>query len=225
MIKTIVPSKEIKDHVQHSTIAKRTIVLPSPIKNFFLRPQAEKEKKTQFNLITVSRFVKEKNIPFLLDVFSKLDQSRYHFTLVGYGAEQENLERYAFSTLGLSCENVTFVCKPEPEKLLDYYDNADLFLFASTSDTQGLVLAESMARGVPVIALNGPGQKDIIISGVNGFLVHSQQEMVNVIQRIADNTDLQEMMNKQAIKTAKNYASETLAKKLVTFYQEIIAKN
>lgn len=222
----ILPSRAIKELVQRSTLSTRTMVIPSPIKEYFFnnRQKPVNKSNTKFNLITVSRFVKEKNIPFLLDLFYKLDQSRYHFTLVGYGSEQENLERHAYTTLGLSKENVTFVCKPEPEALVAQYDQADLFLFASTSDTQGLVLAESMARGTPVIALHGPGQKDSIVSGVNGFLINTQQEMINVIERVAHSSELLAMMRKQAIETAKNYAPETLAHKLLDFYKEIINK-
>ena len=221
----IVPSKAIRDHLQRSTIETYSVVIPSPIKPYFFETHDTPQRlNNYFSLITVSRFVKEKNIPFLLDLFSKLDQTRYRFTLVGYGAEQKNLERYAYKILGLSKDNVAFVHKPDPDTLRSYYDQADLFLFASTSDTQGLVLAESMARGTPVVALHGPGQKDIIVSGVNGFLINSQQEMINVIERIANNKELHAMMCKQAVQTANNYAPDSLAHRLTEFYREILKR-
>jgi glycosyltransferase involved in cell wall biosynthesis len=231
----IVPSKAIKEHLQHSMIETRSTIIPSPIKPYFFttcdfsssseraKTDVSKDLNNPFKLITVSRFVKEKNIPFLLDVFSKLNQNNFSFMLVGYGAEQHNLENYAYNTLKLSPNAVAFVHKPEPEALRNYYDQAHLFLFASISDTQGLVLAESMARGTPVVALNGPGQQDCIVSGVNGFLVNSHQEMVNVINRIANNPELHAMMSKQAIKTAMQYAPDQLAQHLAEFYYTVLA--
>ena len=86
----------------------------------------------------------------------------FTFTLAGYGAEYEPLQTYAYQVLHLSSEQVVFVHQPPKDLIVRLYSDSDIFLFSSHTDTQGLVLAEAMASGLPVIALDGPGQRDII---------------------------------------------------------------
>ena len=86
--------------------------------------------------------------------------------------------------------------KPSKQKLLELYQQADLFIFASISETQGLVLAEAMASGTPVIALDGPGQRDVIENGFNGYLVNNIGEMCQAIQQIVFNQELHNFLNR-----------------------------
>ena len=173
-----------------------------------------------FNLLVVSRFTKEKNIPFILDTFAQLpEQQKYRLTLVGYGADAEQLRQHAYDTLQLPPERVVFVHKPPKQQLLQQYRDADLFLFSSTTDTQGLVLAEAMACGTPVVAVDGPGQRDIIKQGQNGFLVSSTKQMGTTIAKITDNKVLHKTLSDGALKTAHAYDPVRTTEKLVEFYQ------
>ncbi len=57
------------------------------------------------------------------------------------------------------------------QELIDAYHLMDVFVFASKSETQGMVLAEAMAAGVPVAALDAPGVRDVVVPGENGRLL------------------------------------------------------
>jgi len=192
----ITPSKAVHAHVQRQLPAETClcVVIPSGLLPVFIPSGAFAPKKRHaqepFKLLTVGRFVPEKNMRGLLDLFAQLDQQRFRFTLIGYGSEFDAVASYAYDTLGLSSDAVRFMHKPEKTLIAAQYREADLFLFGSTKDTQGLVLAESMAAGTPVIACDGPGQRDSVRQGINGFLVNSIEEMREKIMLLAGNPEL-----------------------------------
>ncbi len=223
----IVPSTCMEQNLRAQSVTTDCFCIPSPLQRSFLDipPTVKRRAKLErFQLLTVVRFTKEKNVPFVLEVFKDLDD-RFYLTLVGYGAEYENLRAYAYEHLQLSPERLRFVLKPPRDQLLAHYKNADLFLFPSTSDTQGLVLAEAMACSTPVIALPGPGQNDIVRNGKNGFIVKSKQEMLNRIVESAERTGQFTCMQKAAWLTAKNYSPDQYLEQLLDVYNQFSANS
>ena len=220
----IVPSFTIAEYLREQSVGTSVSCIPSPLQSNFLGiPFSGRSRLSHepFKLLTVVRFTKEKNIPFILNVFRHLDE-RFYLTLVGYGAEYENLRVYAFDHLKLSPDRLQFVLKPPREQIIEFYREADLFLFSSKTDTQGLVLAEAMACSTPVIALTGPGQNDIICNEENGLLVSSEQEMVNGIHYCSEQIEAQSAMQKKAWQTAQNYLPDQYRERLLRFYWQVI---
>ncbi len=219
----IAPSTAVQTQLIAADIRKPIAVIPSGLLQQFACDTFEPKKPidNSIELVTVSRFVPEKNIIFLLDVIKLLD-NRYKLTLLGFGAELENLKNYAYNFLSLSPDRVKFIEKPDKSQLAVWYKEADLFVFASQTETQGLVVAEAMAAGTPVIALNGPGVEDCIINNYNGFLIHSREDMAEKINLVINNRDLHKKLQEGAFATAHNYRSETLVRKLENFYQKLI---
>ena len=164
-------------------------------------------------------FTREKNIPFILDVIAKLPDE-FELTLVGYGSYIDYLTEYAYKKLTLSPDRIRFIIKPDKQALLALYRSAHLFLFPSQSDTQGLVLAESMASSTPVIALDGMGQRDIIRSGKNGFIVHDRDEMREKIMATVQDEQLYHQLQCNAWQTAQAYDPKELVKKALSLYEK-----
>jgi len=107
----------------------------------------------QPTLVTVSRLAAEKNIAFLLEVAGALvgEFPQLLFIIAGEGPDAENLRRRAHA-LGLR-ERVLFVGNLDRRtQLLDCYRAGGVFVFASPTETQGLVLLEAMALGVPIVS-------------------------------------------------------------------------
>ncbi len=220
----IVPSPGIIDYLKEQNISTRLQCIPSPLQSCFQDiPYTERTRSADdpVKLLSVLRFTKEKNVPFLLDVISLLDE-RYTLTLVGYGAEYEILRSYAYDHLQLSEKQLQFVLKPPREQLINYYRNADLFLFPSKTDTQGLVLLEAMVCSTPVIAIMGPGQKDIIRQNKNGLLVSTAHEMAQGIKYLTENNKIFIPMQKEAWNTAQNYLPKQFREQLLALYSRII---
>ncbi len=220
----IAPSQTVKRIIFDQHRARNITVIPSGILPLYVhRKMPDKKKNSKFELLSVSRFAPEKNIYFLLDVFKRLNHTDYTLTLVGYGIETESLRKYAASLL-LPDGAVRFIIKPSKQELSDLYKRADGFIFASQAETQAIVLAEAMAHGTPVVALKGPGVNDIVISGVNGFLVDDQEGMIKVLNMLKDNRELQGILQRQAWKTAQEYLPECVGERLEVFYEKILGK-
>jgi 1,2-diacylglycerol 3-alpha-glucosyltransferase len=224
----IAPTKSTSDFLKENGINKSINIIPSGISDIFIKNEDKKneqfkdlKKNTIFKLLTVSRFTKEKNIPFLLDVLSKLN-SKYHLTLAGYGGELEFLKNYAFNHLKLNRNQIEFINSPTKNALLKAYKTSDIFIFASKTETQGIVLAEAMACGLPIIALNGPGACDIVYNRKNGFLVNSKEEMVEKIKYLQNACKLKNDLGKNARKTALRYTINQTTNRLINLYKQLL---
>src|ERR1700736_943367 len=120
-------------------------------------------------VLSVGRLGKEKNLDLLLDAFALVLRSYPGATLimVGDGPYREELERRA-EAIG-AAGRIIFVGALEQAQLGAYYRNADVFLFTSLTETQGLVLVEALAHGLPVVAVDCPVTREIVV-GESGIL-------------------------------------------------------
>lgn len=223
----VAPSTSIATYLQESAIKTPIEIIPSGILPLFLSTPVPtgKVKGEKFRILTVSRFTKEKNIPFLLDVFAQLDQQKFTFDLIGYGAELPHLQDHAFNKLKLNPDQVRFIQHPPKNIIVNYYQKANLFIFASQTETQGLVLAESMAAGTPVVALGSPGPNDIILDAKNGFLVNNAEQMVEKINYLAEHPQELLHMQSAAWQTAQSYSPEKMAQKILNLYWRCVSDN
>ena len=219
----IAPSSCVKNNLLSQNILTPIFIIPSPLRACFkntIDETIQKKNSHFFELLLVTRFVPEKNVPFVFEMIQLLPNN-FRITLAGYGSDSEKLQKLAYDTLQLSLERVRFVHAPDQEQLLELYRCADLFIFPSQTDTQGIVLAESMSQGVPIIALDGPGQRDIIINGENGFIVENAQKMAEIIMKISANKNIYNHLISEARVTAKNYDAQSIIQKLLTLYNSV----
>jgi 1,2-diacylglycerol 3-alpha-glucosyltransferase len=218
----IAPSTSVQNYLISYCIQTPITVIPSPLRSCFINQTIKKtssQKNTCSELLFVGRFMQEKNIPFIFEVM-KLLPDRFTATLVGYGADYEKIQKLARQFYYLPPERVRFIHKPSEEKLKSY-QSADLFIFPSTTDTQGIVLAESMSQGLPVIALDGPGQRDIIINDTNGFIITNAQEAAEKIMQLAHNPQMLAHLSVNARKTALHYHPYEIVNRLLSVYGSV----
>jgi 1,2-diacylglycerol 3-alpha-glucosyltransferase len=122
-------------------------------------------------LLHVSRIGKEKSIDLLLERFKLIHTAmpETHLLILGDGPERHNLEKYT-KQLGLQ-NAVTFTGYVANFEVGAYYQHAHLFIFASTSETQGMVALEASACGCPVVARAEMGIVTCVLDGQTGYLV------------------------------------------------------
>lgn len=211
----IAPSSGVKKMLS-SYQQKKCVVLPSPIRDcFFTTRNARRKPGKVVQLLSVSRFAKEKNLELLLELMVRLP-SGYQLTLAGYGHHLASLKHYAFEELGLQQSRVTFIDQPDQVRLVKLYQTSDIFLFSSSSDTQGLVLAEAMAAGLPVVSVHGVGQQDIVKNGYNGYLVKGASGMKAKILALSR---AQGALRLGALHTASMFQSENIVDRLCCLYR------
>jgi glycosyltransferase involved in cell wall biosynthesis len=160
-----------------------------------------------FTVGYTGRFEKEKNMIFLAKAVAIfLHQNRNaHFLLVGYGNFEEPVKEI-FYLEGLE-NRVHFTGKLTGEDLIDAYHAMDSFVFASKTETQGMVLAEAMAAGVPVVALEAAGVREVVEDGINGFLI-MEENVDEFAQSLMKISILDEDSKKQFQLAAKYTAEE-----------------
>jgi 1,2-diacylglycerol 3-alpha-glucosyltransferase len=221
----VAPSTIIKQRLLDAGIQVPVERIPSSIQPIFINetePLPEPTKNA-VHLLVVSRFEPEKNLFLLVDVIKQVckKDNRFFATFIGYGTEYERVKKYAYQKL--SPEQIMFIHQPDHTIIAGYYRKADLFLFSSQTDTQGLVLAETMAGATPVIALDGPGQRDIITQGENGFIVHSPEEMAEKILLVGCDYGFLQQLKHAAWQTSSQYSPLVLVKKLIQFYEKLLS--
>lgn len=172
-------------------------------------------------MISIGRLSKEKNWKFLLRAAARAMQKypALRVVLLGDGPERTNLEQFT-RDLGIRSK-VDFIGFVDYEEVPDYLDAADFFGFASTSETQGLVTMEAMAAGLPVVAVDASGTRDIVQDGVHGFLVDQDIEaFAQAIDQLLSNRNLYHDFQRAASAQAKKYEIMTQAKQLLEIYQQ-----
>jgi glycosyltransferase involved in cell wall biosynthesis len=176
-------------------------------------------------LLYVGRVAFEKNIDFLLEMTKILAEKRPDVLLVvtGEGPAEASLHKLA-KTLEIE-KNVQFIGYLDRNKELNAcYESADIFVFASKSETQGLVLLEAMAQATPVVAIAELGTASILIEGKGALIApdDTAQFAERVRQLLLNPEHRFELGNR-----AKNYALDkwtaTLqAQRMIKFYEEVI---
>jgi glycosyltransferase involved in cell wall biosynthesis len=176
-------------------------------------------------LLFVGRVAHEKNIGFLLNALALARRRAPSIVLViaGEGPARPRLERLT-DRLGLRA-NVHFVGYLDRRTtLLDCYAAADAFVFASRTETQGLVLLEAMAAGLPVVSTAVMGTRDIVGPG-RGALVPDDDErsFADAIERIVGDAPLRARLAQEAREYAREWRAEALAGRMAALYADVTA--
>jgi glycosyltransferase involved in cell wall biosynthesis len=176
-------------------------------------------------LTYIGRVAHEKNIGFLVQVFRRVLASVPEALLViaGEGPAREPL-RQQVAHLGLE-GHVHFAGYLERDSaLLDCYAAADVFVFASRTETQGLVLLEAMAQGVPVVSTAELGTRSILVPGSGALVVpEQQQEFAAAVVRVLSDAGLREELAARGRAYARNWSSAAMARRLAELYAELRA--
>jgi glycosyltransferase involved in cell wall biosynthesis len=175
-------------------------------------------------LVSASRISVEKNIDFLLQAIGQLAQNcprTFKLVLIGEGPEKTRLIKVAAQS-GLQ-DTVIFAGSVSPEQMPLYYSLGDVFVFASTSETQGMVILEAMASGMPVVAVRASGIDDFVINGVTGFKTTEHKEVwAEKIRLLLEDDRLRQRMATQANTLAKKYGMDTFGARMEQVYAHVL---
>jgi glycosyltransferase involved in cell wall biosynthesis len=124
----------------------------------------------------VGRLAAEKNLGFLTNALARAatTSKRLHVLVVGDGPERASMQR-ELEAAGLGAR-IHFAGTRSGRQLIDAYAAMDVFAFASHSETQGMVLAEAMSAGLPVVALDASGVRDTMTDALEGRLLPSRAD-------------------------------------------------
>ncbi len=225
---------------------ENTGILPTGIEqaNFSVSQETAAEIRRLYGaehmplLLTVSRMASEKNVSFLLESLARvkaLYRKPFRMLMIGDGPDKKALEERS-RMLGLQ-EDIVFTGTIPNERIAAYFKAADGFLFASKTETQGIVVLEAFAGATPVIAVKASGVEDLVDDGVNGILTGEDTEeyAARVTEFLKEACGgMEEMpyrkaccsqMSENALQKAALYREEAVALKAVHYYNSVIAEN
>lgn len=222
----IAPTESIRDFIQSEYDVEVPVsVLPTPVDLTAYQDLAPAPIRAEWGLekaevlLYVGRLAGEKNLDFLLRAFARIAEERPHTRLliVGDGPAKGKLKKLA-KQLDVERE-VIFTGAVPHDRVPDYAAAADLFVFASVTETQGLVLTEAMAAGAPVVAVEAPGSVDILTQG-GGLLVKPQEQAFAeaALELLADEERLRGM-GEEAVQIAQRYSVSAITERLLAVYE------
>ncbi len=174
-------------------------------------------------LLHAGRVGQEKNVSFLIRMLERVVCKVPDTVLMfaGDGPYREELQKIV-NELGLH-DHVVFLGFVDRSRMKELYYLADIFTFASKTETQGLVTAEAMICHTPVVAIGEMGTRQIMNGDNGGFMVDEDEEefSARVIELLTDKT-LYVSKSKEAYEYSKNWTIEVMAKKMMDIYNKVL---
>jgi glycosyltransferase involved in cell wall biosynthesis len=175
-------------------------------------------------ILYVGRVDPEKSISNVVEAFGLVAKRlpRAELVIVGDGIDMSHLKEVVRED-GLG-DRVRFLGRVFPPDLVDIYRSSSLFATASETETQGIVLIEASATGLPLVAVDAGAVRELCQSGVNGELCQPGdiEEMAAAMEKILTNDELQKKYAKAAIAVAKKHDLKQTIKRFEEIYQEAI---
>lgn len=170
----------------------------------------------------LGRLAPEKNLDYLCRaVIKAMDDTseQLRFLVVGSGSSEKEIQRL-FTEAGRQ-DQLFMAGEKKGQELVDAYAAMDLFVFSSKSETQGMVLVEAMAAGLPVVALNASGAREVVRDDVNGSLLDGDatpRDFAATILDIFADREKREDLRHGARETANEFSRKTTAEKMAGLY-------
>ena len=195
-------------------------IIPNYISNEFLieKNQRKKEKK----IITVTRLEKQKNIPLLINAFSKLNKnySDYKLIIIGKGKQKKKL----LNLIKKKKLTDKIIIKEPINDIKKELETSTLFVLPSDYEGMPNVLLEAMSLSIPIITTDSTkALQSFIINNKNGIIIpkNNQKELTNKIELLLENKKIRDNLSKEALKI-KNYYTENI---IIKKWEDIIKKN
>ncbi len=175
-------------------------------------------------LVHIGRVAHEKNIGFLLDVVARVRLTVPDILLViaGEGPARRSLQQRA-AQLGLGGNCLFLGYFERGAELWDCYASGDAFVFASSTETQGLVLLEAMALGTPVISTAVLGTRDILAAGKGALIAAADvDDFSGKILHLLRQPRLRQRLSQEARVYARDWSTVIMARRMADFYQRLL---
>lgn len=227
----ISPSQPMLDVLRDYGVKSKANVVPTGLQAHSFEIANGKNFREKYGIaldrpmgLFVGRVAFEKNISFLLRTWVEVIKNQPDALLViaGEGPAEKSLHALG-KALNLE-DNLKFIGYLDRETELNAcYAAADVFVFSSLSETQGLVLLEAMAQGTPVVAIAELGTKSILVEG-KGALIAPENELVfaEKVNALLSNKTLRNKLSKAALSYVKtNWTDKAQTIRMIDFYKDI----
>ena len=226
------PTESTKEYLRNVGVSRYIKVMPTGIDFDYYNCSQQKIDElrqeligdSEHLLISVSRLSKEKNLYFLLDGIKRLKENsdlNFKLIIIGSGSEEKNIKSFIKNN---DLEDyIELIGAVDFREMGEYYLASDLFVFASTTETQGMVLLEAMAGYNPVVAVKSSGIDDVIENGSNGYKTEEDIEKWSLkIKELLTDREKYKKSSQKARKMAESYSIEEMGAEAEKLYYKIL---
>ena len=175
-------------------------------------------------VLYVGRIDPEKKVELVISAFKKACKKnpKMELVLVGDGVERARLEMSVKDESG-----IRFLGRVLPPDLYELYKTGTVFITASPVETQGIVLIEAAATGLPLIAVNAGAVAEVCQDGENGILCRAgdTNEMAEAIVKIVDDEDLRTRLGKRSLEIASSHDFQKTLDRFINIYNRLVDNN
>lgn len=175
----------------------------------------------EFIMLYLGRLAKEKNVEEIIRYLKGIDP-KIRMVIVGGGPYQEILKDYA-ADQGVD-NRILFTGMVSPDEVPGYYYMADVFVSASTSETQGLTYVEALACGLPSVCRKDSVLEEVIFNGVNGWQYETEAEFTAAIEKLCLDKALRAQMGQAALEISTHFSTEEFYNGIIKVYEETIQR-
>ena len=170
-----------------------------------------------YRILSVGRVAREKNLEIIIDAMNFLP-SGYTLVIAGKGPALDYYKRYVRNKkLDTRVHFLGFVSE---ERLRYLYSHSDGFVIASKFDTQGMVIHEAFASGLPVACINEGAVREFVTPGVNGYLFEEDPEhCAHIIKKIIKNRTI---LSSRCRESVKKYSVDNFVQQMIQMYNVVL---
>lgn len=229
----IAPTMSAKEYLRNIGVSRHIEILPTGVdlekypelkSNEVKSIQSLYKGKREILLCSVSRLAKEKNLYFLLEGIEYIKEHidiTFKCIIIGDGPEKENLiKEIEHKQLG---DIVDLIGSKKQDEIYNYYTASDIFVFASQSETQGMVLLEAMAGRCAVVTVRSSGIEDIVQDGFDGFKTKADvKEWADKVILLMIDSELRHRISENAFDFAKRNSVEAMSENASEIYHRAL---
>jgi colanic acid/amylovoran biosynthesis glycosyltransferase len=202
---------------------QKIIDLPNGVNTSVFVP-GKRRSGGKIRIITVARLHRDKNIRFALQVIHRLELSGLEFSyyVLGHVEDRPELESL-IEELGLS-SRVTLFGQSTQDEVAKHLSKADIFFLPSRAENSPVSVLEAQACALPVVATRVGGVEELVINGINGFIVESEDQVAatNQLLQLAQNLDTRSVMGRKGRKLVwENHESRALLRRFAQRYSSV----
>lgn len=234
-LRLMTPSKKTKEILKEAGVKTQIDVVPNGIDLDRFKPEnvdpakvlsIKKDLKVQSDekiLIYLGRIADEKRLDLVINAFKKVKDNglKLRLIVVGLGPAYDKNMKLA-QKLDLN-DYVIFLGKKAPEDVPAYYQAANGFISASTSETQGLTYIEALSSALPIIVAYDDVLTDLVDEGVNGYFFKDEDECYQKLKNFSElSIEEYKALSLNAIKSVNIYDAHKFAEDTLKIYEEVI---
>lgn len=214
-------SKGLRELASRTMKEKVILTIPNGVDLTTYKPRGEKGATESVRLLYAGRVSMEKRLDLLIEALTELKHLNWKLQIVGEGPELKELKQQVIRNE--LTERVEFSGWKRQEELVKIYQQADVFVFPSTSEGMPNVVLEAMACGLPVITSKIPGCEELVEDGVNGFLIkpRNKEQLKVALIKLITSPEQRGQFGEQSLMRVKTYSWEKVGQSYFELLQQI----